>query len=400
MKKSFLVFITFLFFITAVFIERVYSQKPEKVYSIVKTIKPFEWYKAQAKLWKQEIDKNSKNREAWLYYYTANRMARLMDHDNWNNNKGDFFKDLNEIVKMAEKAIPETFESVYIKCYNNSSWDEEGFKILFKAYKLGPDRNELLDELTSYYEVKRDIENRNKICKRWFDSNELSSGILNFNYNVLASMENNGIIITNGDNDTYPIWILQGALGIKKDVYVINISMITIDEYRTKIFQEIGIPNWSVDANEIKNEKLPGEFIKKKIMKHIIEHSKRPVYLALTLSQEYYPDIKNKLYIIGLAFRYSFNDIDNIALLRKSYEKNFLVDYLKMNFYNDISASVVKQMNISYLAGFMRLYEHYAAADENDKANAIKNLIINVSRDTEKEEDIKNWLNLIKDVNE
>lgn len=37
-----------------------YSQKPEKVYSIVKQIKSFEWYKSQAELWGKILEKDKK----------------------------------------------------------------------------------------------------------------------------------------------------------------------------------------------------------------------------------------------------------------------------------------------------------------------------------------------------
>ena len=43
------------------------SAKPEKVYSIVYVQKPNEWYVQQEKLWKEEINKNPQDKEAWHY---------------------------------------------------------------------------------------------------------------------------------------------------------------------------------------------------------------------------------------------------------------------------------------------------------------------------------------------
>lgn len=55
------------------------QSKPEKVYSITKTVKPFEWYANQSQEWKQVIDKDPLNQEAWFNFYSANRMARMVN---------------------------------------------------------------------------------------------------------------------------------------------------------------------------------------------------------------------------------------------------------------------------------------------------------------------------------
>ena len=361
------------------------AQTPQPVYSFAKVLYPISWYKEQQKLWKAEIDKNQKNATAWYHYFRATRtLGKLDESDKRTSEEKE--KALADVVAQMAKSIPNTAE------YHHAEWILNGFKDmgklshLQKAEELDPNNPFLFPDLINIVEMTRDTTKRDAYCQRWFESADPSPGFLNYTYNVLAGLKENAILITVGDNDTYPAWILQGAQGFRKDVTVINTSLILAKEYRDKLFKELGVAPITYDPFE------NFERFEKELVSILAANTKnKPVYVALTANKNIIEPHQQNLYLTGLAYEYCATTIDNMAALKNNFEHNYALDYLDKTFIADISAGLVKNLNTNYTVPMIKLYQHYMQAGETQKAEQIKTLALKIAENTGCEKEVKNY---------
>lgn len=364
---------------------------PEKVYSITIVQKDVEWYKEQMALWKKEVEANPTNGEAWLNYFKAGRYARNYDPT---LSPEERYKLQEELVDAMEKALPNSFEYHYAKWWNGGN-RAELFPHLEKAYQLRQDYAELSDDFISYYELQGNTDKVQYFCQQWYAAKDVAPGLLLYHYNVLMSLEKNAVLFTSGDNDTYPLWILQYAKGIRPDVTVLNTGLLGAEEYRAAMLKKHGLQGNTNVFEKVATDHMPWHEAMAQFLQSVAENNpQRSIYFALTANQMYTELIKHNLYTVGLVNLYSAKRVDNIALLKKNWQR-FDMGYLEFSVYDEgyeFNKQLLPRLNMNYVTPALLLYEHFALAGETDKADELKKFALKLAREGGQERDVEDYI--------
>jgi hypothetical protein len=74
------------------------------------------------------------------------------------------------------------------------------------------------------------------LCANWTWASRANDYVArDWSYNLLMSVEPYGVLVTNGDNDTFPLWYLQEVEGVRQDVTVIVMSYMNTAWYAKQL---------------------------------------------------------------------------------------------------------------------------------------------------------------------
>ncbi len=221
------------------------------------------------------------------------------------------------------------------------------------------------------------------ICKEWYASGQYSPGLLNWNYNALMSVEQNALLFTQQESDTYPAMLLQYALDVRPDVSVISFQLLENQKYREIL---IGLEGLLWIPKDCSMSDFLAQILNPRLSKST---PAKPVYFGSMTNKNLLQADKEKLYLTGLALKFSPTAFDNVATLRYNFENRFRTDYLELSFEPETDPAAVARVNLNYIPALLLLHRHYAAAGETDKAARLQNLAMRIARLGGREKEVR-----------
>lgn len=259
--------------------------------------------------------------------------------------------------------------------------------------------------------------------KHNYDSHDRTGNYVpwDYSYNILMSCEPDAIIFTNGDNDTFPLWYLQEVEGIRKDVRIVNLSLLNttwyvnqLKHYEPKLtialsdeqinslspiawesqelqiqvpqeafvkhFQEYGqevpaqykdVTSIPVQANSTLNVGSQTALkVQDLMVYHIIINNawRKPVYFAITVSPSFYVGFDKYFRLDGLAWK--ITPVQGVAIREDILEKN-LMEVFQYRGLDDRDVFLdygTLRLLYNYRQGYLQLINHYLNKRDNPKA--------------------------------
>ena len=155
-------------------------------------------------------------------------------------------------------------------------------------------------------------------CKEgWFEHDRSRFYIAHdYAYNMLTPLAPGAIVLTNGDNDTFPLWYIQEVEHVRRDVRVVNLSLLNTPWYIRELRdQEPKVPftfnDKELDAIAPYMDDKTGKivWVKDLAVENMIKANqwKRPIYLAVTVPDQL--GLEKRLTLEGLVFHVNSTEV-------------------------------------------------------------------------------------------
>ncbi|MBN1250382.1 MAG: hypothetical protein JXC32_22145 [Anaerolineae bacterium] len=349
-----------------------YARTPEPVVSLREKTLSSAAYRALAQQWTEYMERNGESAEGHTNVGQAYRYAGEAQE-----------------VYLAHYARAVQLDSTYARAldlYACQLWirGEEGDmakarEMLERARTVDPTYGDVLYSLYGLHSCTGSIDRARETAREIYERRLIHVPIWDFGYNILAGLPQGAVVVTNGDNDTYPLVSLQAGRGFRDDVIVLNQSLLRCPSY-AKAMREAHA-DWFPDIeNDVDKGKISGALA---VIRELVKTKKRPIYVSLTVPLDRL-GTERSLTIEGLCARVdalggNVEAIDHrktLTLFRDTYRLDSATDW---TYPWDLRPAEQKTL-INYLHVLLRAAEDAKKAGDRDSAARLADIGLGIAR--------------------
>lgn len=282
----------------------------------------------------KQLKFNVQQGDQWLNLYLSKRFAAYGQSGRSINSTEE--AELASIIDQMKSALGESYEYQYAT-YLQLNKKDDGLSHLNLAYQLNPTNPEIWDDKLFQAVIEENQADQRGFANALVEVGYYSGALMEYNSNVLNSVAQNGVLITYGQLDTYPLMVLQKGYEYRTDIKIICIEWLNSDKYKKQLTRQLGV--------EVKN------WTSQSTIKDIVKDLKQPVYVGLTVPPAQLKEVKNQLFCTGLAFLYSTNGVNNLLSLDYNWKNTFAKKYLTNQ----------EPINANYVMALVQLSSYYAS---------------------------------------
>lgn len=245
-----------------------------------------------AAVWKSLCDARPADVNAQFNWFRSERNARLSSNNGRLQQKDE--AELNSIAERINTTAPGSFEQ-HLSSYYVAFPRQAAFKELEQANTAGPDRVELILPMLTRANVNGDKAGLDQWCGLLERRGGLAPALADVASDLLLSVDDGGIVFTNGDMDAAPALVQQRLHDERRDILIVDQRLLADAAYRQRIWNE---------AKASGPVPAPGPAF----ARALISATKRPVFLALSLDREWFDAFQGQLCATGIAFAISGRD--------------------------------------------------------------------------------------------
>ena len=213
----------------------------------------------------------------------------------------------------------------------------------------------------------------NEMLKWQYEGGYYPDFALRYNYNQLEGMPENAIYIGQGDLDLFSKIMMQRAMNLHADKFIVVSSFLFLPNYRNGICKHLGIPPYEIEASQFRLSKF---------IHYLSENTDRPIYLnpsvPYNLESSSTPEIKefcDSLYQEGLLLKYSTTPYDNAEAALRAFEKYHLEYLTEPRFRTETYWKGSEKLQVNYATLLPNFIQRFKSAGDMARAQNLYNIL-------------------------